>query len=668
MKNEITIIGIGIGILIIFVLISGCVENTEKPQAEQTTIKIHCKDNTTKLLMPLDEKYSEILNESMRIINSENEYRECNKDMRKLLELIVRDEPIPGEYFVGNYLELTFADPINLPGELGGSAKRIIMLSGGKTGIFYIYDGKQWYANCPEIMRSESFFLEPECIKTRSKQLSKELVEKIILYNYGKEEVIDPKTDTGIEIANFLIQKLRSMDMQTISNFSEEKVHGMKQKDRIIEIVFSDQVAIPTPIIIPVPPGVWLEFYNVTIYNVTHALFILEDNLNESLKANIVVDTVCEGERRYECWAICKEGTYEINKSWIDEINEKFLSKFENETMNESINSKIEELFLQHNLRVMGDPEKLKIKIPMGNLSNLTGSEGAYWHHTKKACEEGGYSPEQFKGKEVLHLKYQSEEDENLTVNIFCSGNDIICAYKDLTDRKPGIVSINQTENRVINSTQNKSKIIRPEFEGNINFRIIEKSEDKSRDTNLYLYVSTDEYYTVCDNIFKHNVTIEDNVIKVILAEIEMGNLCYGTDAPVEFGKKLDLEGEYLLEFHSKSKIDKYKIKIFSRHILIEIIKSDFSRIYGAPENENLTSVKCRRDGSKCEYNCPGGSCFKPICNSPDCQLKINLPGDLSGSDQFNSKNSIYVGDLTVESAGTHTIEIKNTNTTNHTK
>ena len=155
---------------------------------------------------------------------------------------------------------------------------------------------------------------------------TKEMVESIVFYEDGKQEIIDPKSEDGKGIASLLTRKLHELNLQATCVFSEEDIQEIKQKDRVAELIFKKPIDITI--------SQWTEpeeRYHIPtdekgyriLENVETAIFILEDNQERGLEAHILVGHRVEGRIGYSCWAINikEEGKPELDKSWIDGIN-----------------------------------------------------------------------------------------------------------------------------------------------------------------------------------------------------------------------------------------------------------------------------------------------------------------------------------------------------------
>ncbi len=149
------------------------------------------------------------------------------------------------------------------------------------------------------------------------------MIENILLWVNGESKFI---ADENSSLSNFLLKTLHRVDIQAKCVFSQERVQRMKKNDTILEMSFrfpenitiSQQIG-PNHSFIPTNES----GYRI-LENVSDALFILEDNLNEELKGHILVsyeEVKVEGTTNYACWAVREEGSKEIDKTWIDEIN-----------------------------------------------------------------------------------------------------------------------------------------------------------------------------------------------------------------------------------------------------------------------------------------------------------------------------------------------------------
>jgi len=181
------------------------------------------------------------------------------------------------------------------------------------------------------------YFFKPEVTPSNGQSTkiepTKEMVEKIVFYEDGKQEIIDLKSEEGKGIASLLTRKLHELNLQAKCVFSEEDIREIKQKDRVAELIFKKPVDITI--------SQWVEpeeRYHIPVNengyrileNVETAIFILEDNQERGLEAHILVGHGVEGRIGYSCWAINikeegkPEGKPKLDKSWID-ILQRFL-------------------------------------------------------------------------------------------------------------------------------------------------------------------------------------------------------------------------------------------------------------------------------------------------------------------------------------------------------
>ena len=64
------------------------------------------------------------------------------------------------------------------------------------------------------------------------------IVEKISVWQNGKEEVIAPENSTYLSMGNILIPTLHKLNLQAGCVFSEERIQEIKRNNRVVEIVF----------------------------------------------------------------------------------------------------------------------------------------------------------------------------------------------------------------------------------------------------------------------------------------------------------------------------------------------------------------------------------------------------------------------------------------------
>lgn len=153
------------------------------------------------------------------------------------------------------------------------------------------------------------------------------MVERISVWQSGKEYAIDPKSPEYFKIGNILIPTLNKSNLQAACVFSEEEIQQIKSKNKVVELIFKESKNITI--------AQWIEpedrdhiptnesGYRI-LENVRVALFILEDNLGHGLKGNILIGQEIYGRIGYSCWAVIEEGGKEIDKTWID-LTEHFI-------------------------------------------------------------------------------------------------------------------------------------------------------------------------------------------------------------------------------------------------------------------------------------------------------------------------------------------------------
>ena len=144
-------------------------------------------------------------------------------------------------------------------------------------------------------------------------------VEQINLYQDG--EVSSLNELEGISGA--LLAVLQKLDLQALCVFSQERIDEIKQKDKVVELIFRDPVDIPISQFIEPEDRHHIATdeneYRI-LEKVKSAIFVLEDNLNEGLWAHVLVGSEYQGKIGYGCWAIKQKGSNELDKSWTDEV------------------------------------------------------------------------------------------------------------------------------------------------------------------------------------------------------------------------------------------------------------------------------------------------------------------------------------------------------------
>jgi len=153
---------------------------------------------------------------------------------------------------------------------------------------------------------------------------TKEMIEKLIFYDKGEQQIIDPESQEGRNITGLLTRKLHEVNLQSAAClYDERRIEEMRQKDRIIEMIFKK----------PIDIGVsfWVEpeeRYHATVdakgylifEDVKNVIFVLEGSRYAD-RGEILISYNLEEGVRYGCWAIrVEEGSPEIDKSWVDRV------------------------------------------------------------------------------------------------------------------------------------------------------------------------------------------------------------------------------------------------------------------------------------------------------------------------------------------------------------
>ena len=209
------------------------------------------------------------------------------------------------------------------------------------------------------------------------------MVEKISVWQNDKEEVIAPENSAYLLMGNILIPTLHKLNLQARCVFSEERIREIKRNNKAIELVFKQASDFPISSWVQEEERYHIPTdengYRI-LENLKSAIFVLEDNLDEGLEAHILVgaerkdrDERCSWEitredleklgpceavvgyawseqygcsaisgcdfdseivpfkteeecqfacgRMWGCWAIRQEGSQDLDKSWVEEIN-----------------------------------------------------------------------------------------------------------------------------------------------------------------------------------------------------------------------------------------------------------------------------------------------------------------------------------------------------------
>jgi eight-cysteine-cluster-containing protein len=183
---------------------------------------------------------------------------------------------------------------------------------------------------CDEIKGFDGVYSKKDCysriyLQSTKMEPTKEMVEKIIFYENGKQQVVNLKSEDGKGIAGLLTRKLHELNLQATCVFGGQDIIEIKQHDKVAELIFKSPIDITI--------SQWVEpeeRYHIPVdergyrilKDVETALFIFEDNLDEGLEAHILVGHEVEGRVGYSCWAINvkQEGKPELDKTWIKQI------------------------------------------------------------------------------------------------------------------------------------------------------------------------------------------------------------------------------------------------------------------------------------------------------------------------------------------------------------
>jgi len=142
------------------------------------------------------------------------------------------------------------------------------------------------------------------------------MVEKISLWEDGEEQIIVPESSRYIEMGRMLITTLHKLDLQARCVFSRERIEEIKRTDKVVEIAFKQAADFPI--------SQWIEEeershiptdengYRI-LENVSSAIFILEDTVDEGLEAHVLVGSEFEGKIGYSCWAVKQKGSENLD-------------------------------------------------------------------------------------------------------------------------------------------------------------------------------------------------------------------------------------------------------------------------------------------------------------------------------------------------------------------
>ncbi|MCD6402761.1 MAG: eight-cysteine-cluster domain-containing protein [Candidatus Aenigmarchaeota archaeon] len=153
-------------------------------------------------------------------------------------------------------------------------------------------------------------------------------VQEVSLYDHGKFRSLNDLEG----IMDELVSVVQKLNLQAKCAFSEERINQLRQNGKVVEIVFKKPINITI--------SQWIEpeerYYIPTdkeghriLTNVKSVVFILEGYM----EGNVLIGVESDNVKSYECWAIKKPFSNEIDKSWIKEV----------ETVIEGLNYKVEE-------------------------------------------------------------------------------------------------------------------------------------------------------------------------------------------------------------------------------------------------------------------------------------------------------------------------------------
>lgn len=157
---------------------------------------------------------------------------------------------------------------------------------------------------------------------------TEEIVGNLVLYANGQWGAIYEGNERGKKLSSLLIGKLHELNLQAQCVFTENDLQEMKGSNKVLELVFKK----PVDIVI----SQWIEpedrsyipvdekGYRI-LEDIGTALFVLKDNLNKGLEANILIGQGTVIRTSYGCWAIQQEGSNGLDKTWVGEIEKLLL-------------------------------------------------------------------------------------------------------------------------------------------------------------------------------------------------------------------------------------------------------------------------------------------------------------------------------------------------------
>ncbi len=143
-------------------------------------------------------------------------------------------------------------------------------------------------------------------------------IEKISVWQFGSERIIEQSEEEYTKLANDLIPIIEKANLQGKCAIFEGDIALLRSQGKIVEVNFKE------PVNITISQWIRPEERNHTptttdgyriLTNVGEVLFVLEGRYEGHIL------TKGADKTGYGCWAIGREGTNEIDKRWVDEVN-----------------------------------------------------------------------------------------------------------------------------------------------------------------------------------------------------------------------------------------------------------------------------------------------------------------------------------------------------------
>lgn len=151
------------------------------------------------------------------------------------------------------------------------------------------------------------------------------MIVRAFLWEDGREQFI---ASSQSNLTNFLIQTFHRINHQINCSLNEENAQEIKENDKVVVLSyrFTEDITINQWIKPELRDGVKTdeEGYRI-LEKIRSAIFILKDDLNEGLEAQILVHSL--NDDGWSCWAIQQDG--ELDESWIEEIGRFLLTPVE---------------------------------------------------------------------------------------------------------------------------------------------------------------------------------------------------------------------------------------------------------------------------------------------------------------------------------------------------